>query len=104
MSKIVTTTLAAAALSTVALAGAAAANAYPGEGQDLRYAACVADNDVHHPLGVNFVINVGNSIRSLIRMGYTPLQARDRTYADSNTLSLNDANVMVNCATSVYFG
>jgi len=88
------------------LFGAGTANAYLGSDTDSTYVTCVAQDSLYNNYGPSALAAVGRQIANEIELGVrNPLQERDYIYrVTPYSIGVNDANWMVNCATSVYLG
>lgn len=104
MKRITTTVLAAAALAAAALGTAAQAGATPL--QDAQYVSCIADDGLASNSGPSSAAFVGRAIVTDIAAGLrSPAEEAAYVYANSNaSITVTDANVMVNCATEVWLG
>jgi hypothetical protein len=74
--------------------------------QDTEYCLILSENHIYNTDGCAAEAAVGREIASDISLPIrTPLQERDYVFANTNnTVSVLDANVMVNAATEVYLG
>ena len=88
------------------LVGAGTASAYPGADLDSLYVTCVAVDGLYNHYGPTALATYGRQIANDIQLGVRdPYQEREYVYYDTPlTISRDDANYLVNCATSVYLG
>ncbi len=93
-----------AAITVGALMGAGAANATPR--QDSEFIACTSAQGLYNNTGTEAGAGYGRTIAYHISSGLrNPLQERNHVYHETpSSITLSDANVLVNCATTVYLG
>jgi hypothetical protein len=98
--------LGAAGLSAIASLVVPAPSAQATPSQNAEYCAILSQNGLYNSGGCVAESAIGRQIASDISLGLrTPLQERDYVYSITNdSVSVLDANVMVNTATSVWLG
>lgn len=98
------------AVATVALLGLGMTTAAGVSGetpsQDAQYVACVASEGIYNNQGPSTAAALGRSIANDIALGLrTPLEEQYWVYYNTPaSITQYDANVIVNCATSIYLG
>jgi len=86
----------------ISLVTAPQAAAYTDE--DVTYLGCLASGWGHPSDNPESSVRWGHQIANAIQAGDTPIGDRNYLLAHSDIAGVREANVMVNCATSVYLG